>query len=125
MVEVIANKYKGSAGMTSLAMDVFPDGTANIVMSMMYITVLNAQAVPYVLNQDTLIMEFDAAKLQLALDDMMKIPMVVSTYGTVAPEGVIAKYQAGGRSGDGTPSIWVTVNSTAGTKILSVTGEMC
>lgn len=121
MAEV--GSYKGSAGMTSLQMEIYPNGTANIVMSMMFMTVLNAQSVPYVLNNDTMRLEFDAEKLQAALDDMMKIPMIASTYGTVAPDGVVAKFQPHGRSGDGAPSVWVTVNSTSGSKILSVTAD--
>jgi hypothetical protein len=124
MVEATCGKYKGSAGMTSVEMEVFPDGTANISVYMMFMTVLNAQAIPYKLNQDSMIMELDAVKLQAPLDEMMKIPMVVSTYGTVAPEGVQATYQPNGRSGDGKTAIWVVVNSTTNNKILSVTTEL-
>ena len=124
MVEATTGKYKGSAGMTSLEMEVKADGTANIVVSMMFMTVLNAQNIPFVLNQDTLLMELDAVKLQPALDDMMKIPMITTTYGTVAPDGVMPKYQPNGRDGNGKTAIWVTVNSTSGNKILSVTADL-
>lgn len=124
MVEAVTGKYKGSAGMTGLEMEVKADGTANIVSTMMYMTVLNAQDVPYVLNQDTLVMELNAEKLQPALDEMMKIPMITSTYGTVEPSGVCPKYQPNGRDGNGKPAIWITVNSTSGNKILSVTATL-
>jgi hypothetical protein len=124
MVEATTGKYKGAAGMTSVEMDVLPDGTANIMVYMMFMTVLNAKAIPYHLNQDTMVMEMDAAKLQIPLDEMMKLPMIVSTYGTVAPEGVIATYQPTGRSGSGKTAIWVVVSSTSGNKILSVTAEL-
>ncbi len=124
MVEATCGKYKGSAGMTSVEMDVMADGNANIVVSMMFMTVLNAQSIPYKLNQDTMVLELDATKLQAPLDEMMKLPMITSTYGTVAPEGVQATFQPNGRSGNGTPAIWVVVNSTTGNKILSVTTEL-
>eukprot|EP01031_Cornospumella_fuschlensis_P037034 gene37034-44942_t len=124
MVEAVVGKYKGSAGMTTVNMEVFADGTANISVSMMFMTVLNATSIPFVLNQTSMIMEMEGAKLQPSLDDMMKIPMVTSTYGVVAPEGVQATYQPNGRDGNGQPAIWMTVHSTTGNKILSVTAPL-
>ncbi|RYG98148.1 hypothetical protein EON65_51805 [archaeon] len=110
--------------MTSVTMEVMMDGTANIVVSMMFMTVLNATNIPFVLNQTNMIMEMEGASLQPSLDDMMKIPMVTTTYGIVAPEGVLATYQPSGRDGNGKPAIWMTVHSTTGNKILSVTSDL-
>lgn len=118
MTEVKPGSYKGSAGWTtSLQMDVTAERTTSILIKMTLVTLLDAQNLPFVLNSETLTLEFDRPALEAALASS-------TSTNNVAYEGVVAKYQPNGRNGDGKTAIWVTVTDKSGKKILSITAEL-